>query len=286
MSFAAMLWNVLIPAGLCGVGCLGWLWWARRRQQSLPGTHGQRIAGELMVSSAIALGIAASVLGRHSWEKAGELYWLHGILPVIATVFLFAFVNGAQTRLFLVTGGACLLGSKAMPSGEEWAELLPLHATWAPLVIGAAVLNYLVLQRLAERGGQRWVLWLTLAGIGGSLTLASSCYASLTEWGVAVAVLTLVAATTATFAPTFPISGYILLGTMSMALITATARFYTYDEHPSWAYGTTLFLPSLVATLDGCWPARRNLLRPIIAAVVSGATVGLLFWAYHLNAAN
>jgi hypothetical protein len=208
------------------------------------------------------------------------------MLPLVMTTLLVALTHETQSRLMLVTGGVSVLGSMLMPRGEAWADLFSLHATWAPLVIAATILNYLVLHRLAERGGERWVLWLTLAGIGGSLTLASSCYASLSEWGVAAAVMTLVAATTASFAPAFPVGVCVLFGMMSLGLITATARFYTYDDHPSWAYGTTLFLPAIVGTLDVWWPAGRTVLRPLVAAVLSSVAVGILFWAYHLRAAN
>jgi hypothetical protein len=70
---------------------------------------------------------------------------------------------------------------------------------------------------------------------------------------------------------------------MVVALATATARFYTYDDHPDWAYALTLFLPSIVCAFDRLCPVHKVYLRPVLAATLSAFAIGLLFWVFHLR---
>ena len=115
------------------------------------------------------------------------------------------------------------------------------------------------------------------------MALAAATYGSLGEWTLAVIVATLVTAGFGIFTQSVnaPVAAFPALA--AAAGIAAAARFYSYEDYPTWLFVAALYGPTLVAIVDRTVRGRPTWFRVVISGSVSLATVGLCLWGALLR---
>lgn len=228
------------------------------------------------------LATATALWGRQGWSLWPEDAWHQAIWPIL----LFAAALAATLRVGIENSGgrwvvAALLASGiamvTMPSGEGWTDMLPLHRTWIPAVLASCLVNAWAIDRLAQSGGERWSLWVVLAGLAAATLLAASTYGALAEWGLAAIAVTSVLAVAASLKPFTRLAvaaAYPAVATS--ASIAASAHFYSYEEHPWWVSGLILFLPLIVVIIDHPLRQRNVWLRVVVAAIAASILIAII----------
>ncbi|TWU01599.1 hypothetical protein [Neorhodopirellula pilleata] len=233
------------------------------------------------------VGWSQRLLGVEAWQTALWPLLLLTLVPSHAGDQRMTAARWVAAAVF-----ACLLAYVAIPHGEAWQDSLHLHRPWSALMVASVVLNTFALDGLIRSGAKVWSLLVMIAGIGPAFLLASLNYAAPAEWtlaGIGATVGAMLAASWATIrasdqtnepaqdneaaiaglsaAITLPVAGLI-------ATTVTTARFYTWEEYPTWLYAVSLFLPTIVALVD--FPLRRfsGKVRVPVAALVSAALIG------------
>ena len=172
---------------------------------------------------------------------------------------------------------------------------MDLHRPWSAMIVASIMLNTLSLDGLIRSGAKVWPLLVMMAGIGPAFLLASLNYAAPAEWtlaGLAGIVGVLLAAGWAatrksiecngrsiaamSAAVTLPVAGLI-------ATTTTTARFYTWEDYPTWLYAIALFLPTTVAIVD--FPLKRfeSKIRIPVAALIATSLIAACVWKLILQ---
>lgn len=196
---------------------------------------------------------------------------------------LLALISKQSTRLaevrWVVAGIAVtLVAMIAMPSGDGWSDMLAVHRFWMGAIITSGLFNLWLLDRMARRGADRWVMWVALAGLGSPTILAASAFAGLAEWFVAAIVATSVFAIAANLQKSTVIWCVLYPVVLFSGAGVAAGRFYTYEEHPTWLYGLMLFAPSVIALVDVPLERRSTVMRVAIALVTSLLVLGCVAW--------
>ncbi len=157
----------------------------------------------------------------------------------------------------------------AMPSGEGWDDALPWHRSWMMAIMASTLLSVWSINRVSEGGGNRWSLLIPLAGLGGPMALAAVTYASLSEWTLAIIAATVVMSVAGIASPRVP--AWILAAPVAAASasLTASARFYSYEDYPAWLFALILFGPTGVALVDAMIANRAATVRVTVAAILS-----------------
>lgn len=284
-----ILWCVVAPALIALSALLAAYFIAGKRDSA--NDHGalrlQSVSWVIAIGWSVA--VMAAILGRGEWQWWPNDAWRRAIGPVLGWSIWSAFAvryRGADATWMLAGLLATGTAMFAMPTGENWEDVYGLHRTWFALVATSCLINSWSIRQMAHAGAERWVLLVSLAGLGGPLALAASTYASLTECAIAAAVATIVFAVAGlsgkfsqAWVASFPIAA------MAVSLGTA-ARFYSYEEFPAWSYGCMLFLPSVVALIDRVARRQRSPIRIAVAATVSAAMVAACVWVFLFQEAE
>ncbi len=169
-----------------------------------------------------------------------------------------------------------------MPSGDAWSDVLPLHRAWMTAVTVSCLVNAWSIDRISRSGASRWALWVVLAGLAGPMLLAAATYGALAEWMLAALAATFVLAIAASLNVSSAVaSAYPALATS--ASVTASARFYSYEDHPGWVFALILFLPTLIAAIDRPLRSQSGWRRVIVAGCVAAALVAVIAWMVLLH---
>lgn len=235
------------------------------------------LAAAVIVSIGWCAAVASTLLVRQDLDWSALEAWHMVLAPIALTAVGWAWMmalapRGSEFRWVVAAIGCLVTAMIAMPSGDGWMDMLPLHRGWMAAIAGASLLNVWMLNRMIDRGASQWVLLVTLAGLAAPTLLAASAYGSLAEWLLGAIVTTVVFALAVRFVAAIQPQSIILPATLVAACATATGRFYTYDDNSRWLYGVILLTPSLIAVLDswGCkWPtAKRIAFAGIFATVL------------------
>jgi len=297
---SVVLWCIVAPAMLAlaaalVAGAIAWRFGRRSAGESLEETEASdrrtraaTLATQLIVVLSWWLGIVIAVSGREGWQWWPDEAWRRSVWTILA----FGLVAGITEpkawgdrpwRWVAVGGLASLVAYVALPSGEGWTDMLPLHRSWMLGITLSCLANVWSLDRLAAAEARRWLLCVALAGLAGPLLLASSSYGAVAEWTLAGIVATAVFTITGLLVPRLSVLAAAPPTLALLAVVTATGRFYTYEDHPAWSYLVILFLPAIVTLVD--WPLRRRStpLRVGIAAGVSLLLIALATWAIYFQ---
>ncbi|MEX0818185.1 MAG: hypothetical protein WD070_01290 [Pirellulaceae bacterium] len=274
-----LLWCAAIPALIAVVAAgLAWL----TESKITKGSRGQTVAALIAClgwSAAVLVGLAA----RHEWQWLPHEFWQQSFWAVLAAaVFLggTTAADAAEHPWRLAAAGVLAVATAwlAMPMGEGWEDMLPLHRNWMAAVTASCLLNSWAIDRLARTEARRWVLWIVLAGLAGPFALAAATYGALSEWTlsalaatVSFAVIAVAPSATSLWSVAFPALFF-------SAAMTAATRFYSYEDHPWWLYGIALFSPLLIAVADIPLRNRATRWRVLTAAVFAAVLVGVCVW--------
>ena len=248
----------------------------------------QSSAQSLLVTIGWCLAVGVTLFARqskswtpdHAWPQEA---WQQVLLPITIASLLLALIAKQSTRLaevrWVVAGIAVtLVAMFAMPSGDGWSDILPAHRFWMGAIITSGLFNLWLLDRMARRGADRWVMWVALASLGCPAILAASAFAGLAEWLVAAIVATSVVAIAASVQKETAMWCVLYPVVLFSASGIAAGRFYTYEDHPIWLYGLMLFAPSVIALVDVPLERRSTVMRVAIALITSLLLLGCVAW--------
>ena len=188
-----------------------------------------------------------------------------------------------RSRLVVAGTLSCLTGMLVLPSGDAWSDTLPLHRCWMLSVTLSCLWNSYAIDTMARRNAARWCLLTALAGLAVPFALAVATYGSLAEWTLSMLVATLLAVIAAStgWLPAAWVAAFPIIAGGS--IITASARFYSYQDHPLWVYGVALFTPSILATIDCSMASRPTKLRIAVSALAAITMIGTCIWKVLLD---
>lgn len=207
------------------------------------------------------------------------------VLPMLVSVVLLSSQARSKHRstpgLWALVGmiavGAAAL---AMPIGEGWEDTLPLHRTWAAAIAISVIGNSWSLDRMSQRGADRWLLLVVLAGLGCAAIVGAASFASLVECCVAAIVATVVLSVFAAWGKLPAPSAIIFPSALFSACMIASGRFFSYAEIPALAYGIALASPSLIAFSDLLVAKQSVVVRIVFAALTASVIVAGLGYRF------
>jgi hypothetical protein len=243
-------------------GCLGFGWWA-----------------------AVVVGI----VGRREGQWWPDEFWQFSLLGALLAAVLLS--GGVSNQASSGTpcregfGGWTLVGLLAivtawlaLPAGEGWEDMLPLHRHWMAAVAVSGLLTAWAVERLARADAEPWLLWGVVAGLAGPFALAAATYGALAEAALAAvsatvtfAILALVPKFRGCWVVAFP-------AVFCIAPLTAASRFYSYEDRPWWLYAVACTIPTIVSLVDLPLRRRPRWVRVGVAALVAGGLVGICIW--------
>lgn len=280
------LWCVGVPVGVMLIGSL--------ICRLLPASAGRVCFGISWFTA-----VAASLIGRQGFEWWPEEAWRQTLWIILAWALILPATapqrptesdqpttepHSSRNWRWVVAGTlACLTAMLAMPSGDAWSDTLQLHRCWMLSVTLSCLWNSFSIEAMAHRGASRWCLLIALASLAVPFALAAATYGSLAEWTLSMLAATLVAAVAGLtgWFPTAWVAAFPIIAGSS--IITASARFYSYQDQPIWVYGVALFMPLILATIDNCVRSRSTWIRLALSASVATAMVGVCVWKVLLD---
>jgi len=208
-------------------------------------------------------GLTLAVTTRCGWRSGTSRCWTAGILAAVAAYAV-------------------------LPGGDGWQDLLPLHRPWAALVVASCLANAWGLERFARSGASRWCLLVLLAGMAVPALLGALSYAAPAEFtvsGIAATFACLVVMTLWDRFAKVPAALFTVIypGSVMIATMTTTARFYTWEDHPAWLYGIGLFSPAILAVVDAPISAKSVRVRLPIAATLAVLLIFACVWKLVLG---
>lgn len=243
-------------------------------------------AAAVIVSIGWCAAVATTLMVRQDLDWSALEAWQMVLAPITLSALAWALTitlakRGSEFRWIVAAIGCLVTAMIAMPSGEGWTDMLPLHRGWMAAVAGASLLNIWMLKRMINRGASQWVLLVCLAGLASPTILAASAYGGLAEWLLGAIVTTLVFTPAVRFVAVIQPQWIIVPVSLFAACATASGRFYTYDDSSGWLYGVILLTPSLIAVLDewvSQWStAKRIAMAGIVASVLLAGISWYLF---------
>ena len=270
MSFdqAVIFWCVLVPASIAA----GASW--------LASTRAGWVAA---VGSVIGwwLAVAIALAGCQGLQWWPEESWQRIIWPALGWVLFLsttARFQGREWRWVLAGILAAWTAMVSMPQGEAWSDLFDLYRDWIPLLVVSCLANGFAIESMAKTGAGRWCLLVTVGALLGPLVLAATTYGSLAQWALALVVATFSQAVVGLFRSKLPVWIAAFPAWAAAVGVVASARFYTYEEHPVWLYGLILFSPTLIASIDLAIHRRSERGRVIVSATASLLIIGAVTW--------
>lgn len=303
---------VVVPGGILSIAAAFAWWFGRGLHPSLLGVSSKadkgaesyvrnkiRIFGcecctwdevrSSIAAGAMAIGWSAALLvpvfSKSNFDLWPDDSWPRFLLPMFLSALLLGPLvpthHLQRPFAWLVYGVlACIAAMFIMPTGDSWSDLLPLHRPWMAAIQMAVPLNAYLLWRMSIKGADRWLPWIVLAYLGCAAIVGAASYSALLDGSSAAITATL-------FFIFFRVFGWIRTSAVivfpamvATATLIASGRFYSYVDIPPWAYGTALFLPSIVASIDAFLPPTRTLWRVITAAAVASTIVGLTAYRF------
>ncbi len=239
-------------------------------------------AAAVIVSIGWCAAVFTTLLIRQDLDWSALEAWQIVLAPITLSAVGWALMialakRGSEFRWVVASMGCLITAMIAMPSGDSWSDMLPLHRGWMAAIAGASLLNVWMLNRMIHRGASQWVLLVCLAGLAGPTMLAASAYGGLAEWLLGAIVTTLVFTVAVKIIGAIQPQWIIVPVTLFAACATASGRFYTYDDNSHWLYGVILLTPSLVAVLDGWvsnWSTAKRIAMAGIFATVLLSGIG------------
>jgi hypothetical protein len=283
MEFEILLWCVLAPLLISSGACFLVILLSSKRAKSDSFENKLSFLASIIVTIGWTLAVAVPLWIRQQIGWWPEEAWQQVVVPIGVAGALIAAgsMKGARLRnlQWLLAGiGVLILAMTAMPSGQAWSDLLPLHRSWMMWVGIAGLMNAYSLQQMAESSAERWVSLVSLAGLAGPTMLAGSAYGGLAEWFLAACVASLCFALFSAFRPGIQIWTAVFPAVMFTAAGTASGRFYTFEQHPSWLYGLMLFSPAIIAAIDYLAGKLPGILRLAIAAIAAVLILSVIGW--------
>ena len=277
MEQAILIGCVAAPA-IVSLTCLLLATWVARKN-----TTWRDPVAAVVVSIGWCAAVAIPLLIRQNLAWQSLEAWQMVLAPITTTAVAWAVTTslvgrGREFRWVVLAIGCITTAMVAMPGGDGWADMLPLHRGWLAAVAGASLLNVWMLNRMIVRGASSWVLLVSLAGLAAPAMLAASAYGGLAEWSFGAIVTTLVFTIAVKFARTVRPQWVIVPVTLFAASVTASGRFYTYDDNSSLLYGMILLLPTLVAVPDERLLKRSTRKRIAIAGIVATVLLAVIGW--------
>ncbi|MEM6469087.1 MAG: hypothetical protein AAF802_05915 [Planctomycetota bacterium] len=273
---SVLLWCVVAPAAIAaGAFVLGSL------LDRILARSDRAKLGVLIFALGWWAAIATSLSARLEWQLWPSEWWRDGLWPLLGWSFLCLGCLDEEDRSWrwmIVVLVAGLTAWICLPSGDDWTDLYHLHGPIGIVATLSLFANTWSLDQMSRGGAERWVLLVALASLGGPLTLAASCFASLTEWSVSMASATAIfAIATIVYKQT---TAWGLAGMIAAAgtCITIAGRFQTYETHPVWLYALMFSLPSICASVDYFLRGRSGWMRVAVSAGLSAFVVGGLVW--------
>jgi hypothetical protein len=294
MSFdtPTLIWCIAVPALIALLGSLTSRWIAKRSQSETT------LPAELTLSASLWFAIAVAVYGReHLTSERFPLWsddaWATVIWPLFVGIMLVSpratsRICASGTLWILMAIVAVIGAAVVMPTGDGWADVLPLHRPWIAGVATSTILNTYLLHVIAGRGmvnGQeagagRWLPLILLAGFACAAIIGASAYGALFEICLAAIASASVIALFAGLGWLTTSPAIIFISTLFSASMIAAGRFYSYAEVPAWAYLLALFAPSIIAVPDFFVWRRSAWVRVSIAAVVAMAVVSTVAYSF------
>jgi hypothetical protein len=258
----------------------GGIVWGMRRLFSKAGQQRTRvgIAGDLILCAAWCSAIGLALCGRQGWQWWPEETWKQIWWPITVGSLVLAVLHrtgkvDGGLRVVLVAIAAVSTAYIAMPGGDGWTDVIPIHRDWMWLIAVSCVANTWSLRRMVDDGAGRWVGWVAIAGLGGALAYSAGSFGGISEW-IAAGITAAIVATVLSSLKSIDSGSAILYPTMLfVASSTASARFYAWDEQIPWVLGLILLGPTIVGIVD--WPIRQKSawIRIVASAVVASAVL-------------
>ncbi|EKK01776.1 hypothetical protein RBSH_02906 [Rhodopirellula baltica SH28] len=286
METQILLWCVITPAILSLAFVVGA--WAIQRSES---NAWSRPLPAVLAVIGWCVAVSACMYARQDLDWSALEAWQIVLVPIgIASLLLAACPCEADSLQatsprtsfglwWLIAGlGSVATAMWTMPTGDGWTDMLPLHRPWMATVAAASLINVWSLDRMRRHGASSWSLWVGLAGLVAPTLLAASAYGGLAEWMVSGLVSTFVFAVAAVLMPESTIGKLFPAVLLLAASTTATGRFYTYEDHPTWLYGLILLMPTCVSIPDAWLRERSTMVRVSTAVVVAVLLLAVIGW--------
>jgi len=299
-----LTWCVLAPASFAVLGSLCG-WWIDRKLVS--GAECQSDGQTLSLSSGmIACGWWAAICaGFYSSDSVAlwpEEAWARALWPVLAAAIFVSphfkpsgipsdavFSPNHSVRSdtpglwVLVSLIAVATASLVMPTGEGWDDMIPLHQPWIAAVALATICNSFALHRMSQRGANRWLPLVMLAGLASSTLICASAYGALAQACFAAIVATAVIAIFSAGGKLLAPAALILPCSLFATTMIAAGRFYSYAEIAPGDYAIAMFAPAIIALVDRIFTNKSPALRISIAATTAIAIVGYIAYRFLLS---
>ncbi len=289
IDFAVALWCLAVPA-LLGVLGTAVVWWIKQPAEPLSThtgadaqpdkTSGRYADGAAQVWLGLCVSLAAlaslqSSVGVGALREFQSQAWCQVVWGMLVASLVVFTSRSAQTRFssFWVASAvvAIATGYAIMPSGEGWSDTIPLHRHWLTVVSIAMIVNHWALRQLQTRGAHRWLGLVVLASLAGPTMLAAASYSALLHLCLAVSVTVGVIALARVMNLMKDLQGILLPTTLCACAMTASARFFSYDDPSALNYGAALFLPVIVDAVDRPLQGRPDWVRVTVAGVTCTA---------------
>ncbi|MGV3486410.1 MAG: hypothetical protein ACO1RT_18480 [Planctomycetaceae bacterium] len=292
LDLHALLACVVIPAAIALLA--SWIAWRLDRREGAGSSGSEkppqatRVLSSLVLATGWWLAVTIGVLGAEEpalWPDDG---WPKIIWPMLASVLLVAPLWntswGTTPGAWVVFAWiAIVAASLAMPLGDGWADMVPLHRNWMTAISIAATANALSLFWMAQRAAQRWLPLVILAGLACPAISGAASYSALFESCLAAIVATAVIASFAALGLIPSSAAIVFPSVLFMATMVAASRFRSYDDVPAVAYGLAFFAPSLIALADRLVAKRSPAVRIAVAAAAALLLVGATVYQFLVS---
>ncbi|MFU7558211.1 hypothetical protein ACMFWY_06000 [Roseiconus sp. JC912] len=283
-----LIWCVGVPALIASLAFI--ISWRLQRPNA---SSVKRTIASMVLGIGWWSAIAVSLSARQDWQTWPSEYWHHCLRALLLWPAISWMPIGTDRQhphpdhsrsiptslaFALLTIAAAVTAVVCLPRGDAWQDTYSSHGPIGVGLVTCMILNTLALDAMSRRGTERWVLLVALASLGGPIALAASTYASLTEWGIAMA-----SATTAITAGSLLVNNPAAKSSIGLILaasssLVAAGRFQTYEDHPLWLYALLWLLPSLIATIDYFIKSRKSAIRITVSAIIASAAIATSVW--------
>ena len=153
-----LLWCVLVPLCICVPAYT----LAARVCSSKPPTRLTQYYATGIVIGGWSLSVAISLWGRQGFNWWPVEAWHSPLVSCAVTGLVMGLCQAGSDRSrylqwWILGLALAWVSFIAMPTGETWQDVLPLHRKWIFLITISGLSNIFWLQRVAENSAKRWV---------------------------------------------------------------------------------------------------------------------------------
>ena len=274
-----LVWCIAIPLGIMTFAAvICWLIDKRASQNDDGPSASTVMLTATILAFAWWLSVTLSLRGSGSLVLWAEDAWPRMIWPMLASVLLLSPHSTTTVRnqpwLWVVMAWiAVVAASLAMPSGEAWVDMFPLHRLWIAAITIATTFNSFALQGMSDRGAARWLPLVILAGLACAAITGAATYGALLQTCLGAIVATVAVAAFAILSLIPSCAAIVFPSVLFMTTMIAAGRFYSYADISPLAYGLALFAPGLIAVADCAVRDKSVPTRVSIAGVMAIAIV-------------